>query len=179
MNRAAPVETKYHVGQGEHRVAATPDAVLTTILGSCVAACLWDPRAGVGGMNHIVLPDAPEGDLRRSSAGVNAMELLINDILRKGGARDRLQAKLFGGARMIAGLSDVGARNADFARRFLEREGIPCLSASLGGSQGRRVQFWPFSGRARQFLIENAHVPADEIHVPRLPTAPGNDIELF
>ncbi len=179
MTPRSPMETKYHVGQGEHRVATTPDAVLTTILGSCVAACLWDPRAGVGGMNHIVLPDAPEGDLRRSSAGVNAMELLINGILRKGGARDCLQAKLFGGARMIAGLSDVGARNADFARGFLEREGIPCLSASLGGSQGRRVQFWPFNGRARQFLLENAQVPVEEIHLPRLPVAPSNDIELF
>jgi chemotaxis protein CheD len=179
MTRPLPVETKIHVGQGEHVVAATPDALLTTILGSCVAACIWDPQARVGGMNHIVLPDAPDADLQRASAGVNAMELLINGILRAGGTRDRLQAKLFGGARMIAGLSDVGARNAEFARGFLEREGIPCLSASLGGTQGRRVQFWPFSGRARQLLMESSHVPQEEIVPPRLPAAPGNDIELF
>jgi chemotaxis protein CheD len=179
MTRAESVETKLHVGQGEHVVADRPDAVLTAILGSCVAACIWDPQARVGGMNHIVLPDVPDGDLRRSSAGVNAMELLINGILRAGGARDRLQAKLFGGARMIEGLSDVGARNADFARRFLACEAIPCLSESLGGSQGRRVQFWPYTGRARQLLMASSHVPREEIVPPRLPASAGNDIELF
>lgn len=179
MNRAAPLETKIHVGQGEFEVAATPDAVLTTILGSCVAACIWDPQARLGGMNHIVLPHTPEGDLRHASAGVNAMELLINGVIRAGGARERLQAKLFGGARMIAGLSDVGARNAEFAKSFLDREGIPCLSASLGGTQGRRVQFWPVTGRARQMLMESSDVPREEIVPPRVPDQPGNDLELF
>jgi chemotaxis protein CheD len=179
MNRAVPVERRIHVGQGAFEVAAAPDAVLTTILGSCVAACLWDAQAQVGGMNHIVLPDAPEGDLRRASAGVNAMELLINGVIRAGGARARLQAKLFGGARMISGLTDIGGRNADFARGFLDREGIPCVSESLGGTQGRRVQFWPCTGRARQMLMGSAEVPPEEVAPLPRTAEPGNDIELF
>ena len=167
-----------HVAQGEFAVSAAPDAMLTTILGSCVAACLWDEAAGVGGMNHIVLPDLPETDLRLASAGTNAMELLINGIIRAGGERARLRAKLFGGARMIAGLSDVGERNAHFATGFLAREGIPCVSESLGGTAGRRVQFWPTTGRARQMLLGET-----PLHIETRPPAPQArqvpDIELF
>lgn len=171
-------ERTIHVAQGDFEVAAGDDAVLTTILGSCVAACIWDPELGVGGMNHIVLPDAPESDLRRASAGVNAMELLINGIIRKGGERNRFQAKLFGGASMIEGLGNVGARNAAFARGFLEREGIPCVSESLGGTTGRRVQFWPGSGRARQKLMAADIVPPEAPPIrPKAP--PANDLELF
>jgi chemotaxis protein CheD len=174
-DRARP---SIHVAQGEFAVSANPDAMLTTILGSCVAACLWDETAGVGGMNHIVLPDLPESDLRLASAGTNAMELLINGIIRAGGERTRLRAKLFGGARMIAGLSDVGARNAAFATRFLARDGIVCVSESLGGTSGRRVQFWPATGRARQMILGEA-----PLHVEARPPAqdprPTSDIELF
>jgi len=179
MTHPGAAAAKVHVGQGEFAVAGTPDAMLTTILGSCVAACLWDAERGIGGMNHIVLPDAAEGDLQRASAGVNAMELLINGIIRAGGARERLQAKLFGGARMIEGLSDVGARNAKFAQDFLAREGIACRSASLGGTVGRRVQFWPHSGRARQMLLAAAAVPREEIAPTVRPPEPGHDVELF
>jgi len=168
-----------HVAQGEFHVAQGPDVVLTTILGSCVAACLWDAETAVGGMNHIVLPDAPGTDLRRTSAGVNAMELLINGIIRAGGQRARLQAKLFGGARMIAGLSDVGARNAAFARDFLDTEGIACLSESLGGTEGRRVQFWPGSGRARQMLLGTSAQSVDRPPPRQAPPRDDGEIELF
>ncbi|MEM1429517.1 MAG: chemotaxis protein CheD [Pseudomonadota bacterium] len=178
LSRAAPSS---HVAQGEFKIAAGADAMLTTILGSCVAACLWDHTTGIGGMNHIVLPDAPDNDLRRASAGANAMELLINGIIRAGGERDRLQAKLFGGASMIAGLGNVGARNSAFAREFLVREGISCVSESLGGRAGRRVQFWPATGRARQKLMSADVLPDEELRpVSILPgPAVGNDIELF
>lgn len=167
------------MGQGEHSVGHEPDTVLTTILGSCVSACLWDPDVRIGGMNHIVLPDAPDGDVMRASVGVNAMELLINGIIRRGGERGRLQAKLFGGASMIAGLSDVGARNAAFASDFLEAERIPCLSSSLGGMQGRRVQFWPYSGRARLMILADADVPQEEARPRPPPPVGGSDLELF
>ena len=179
MSAPRPLGDVRHVGQGEFAVGTRPDVVLTTILGSCVAACLWDPEAGIGGMNHIVLPDAPDHDVSRASAGVNAMELLINGIIRKGAERARLQAKLFGGARMISGLSDVGARNAEFTRGFLAREGIPCLSESLGGEAGRRVQFWPATGRARQLFLVDAQVPPEEVVPPRPPAPPPSDVELF
>ena len=87
--------------------------VLTTLLGSCVAACIRDPMAGVGGMNHFLLPGGTLGGNDRAVQrhGVHAMELLVNDLLKHGARRDRLEAKLFGGARMIDGLTDVGRQN--------------------------------------------------------------------
>ncbi|MEM9902316.1 MAG: chemotaxis protein CheD [Pseudomonadota bacterium] len=179
MSQAASVDTPIIVAQGEYHVASGPGVVLTTILGSCVAACLWDEATGIGGMNHIVLPDATDHDMMRASVGVNAMELLINGIIREGGERSRLRAKLFGGARMIAGLSNVGARNGAFAQDFLEAEGIPCVSASLGGVCGRRVQFWPATGRARQKLLQDA-MPDEAAALQAPPPAPATDtVELF
>jgi chemotaxis protein CheD len=81
------------------------------------------------------------------------MELLVNGLLQKGARRDRLEAKLFGGARTVEGLSDIGAKNASFAEKFLKNEGINYIGGSLGGDNGRRVQYWPVSGRARQAMI--------------------------
>jgi chemotaxis protein CheD len=181
MNAMSSNPFSLHVAQGEFRVASGPDAMLTTLLGSCVAACLWDPVTGIGGMNHIVLPDAPDGDLRRASAGTNAMELLINGIIRAGGERERLQAKLFGGASMIEGLGNVGARNAAFARAFIDREGIPCLSESLGGTSGRRVQFWPATGRARQKFMSADILPVEATRPapPAPPASADTGLELF
>ncbi|MDE8347114.1 MAG: chemotaxis protein CheD, partial [Acidocella sp.] len=149
-------EKRIHIVQGEQHVDTDPTLLLTTILGSCIAACLWDPQAGIGGMNHFLLPGdtnnlrgaQPEGAAMRF--GVHAMELLVNGLLRRGALRSRLQAKLFGGARMIKGLTDVGELNASFAEKFLRAEGIAIVGGSLRGEQGRRIQFWPVSGRARQ-----------------------------
>ena len=103
-------------------MVSEPDVVLSTILGSCVAACMRDPVAGVGGMNHFLLPGSAEalssgGDATRY--GVHLMELLINGLLKKGARRDRLEAKIFGGAKTIARFSNVGEQNAVFARQFL------------------------------------------------------------
>ncbi len=157
---APPVlDRKINIIQGEQHVDDDPRTVLTTILGSCIAACIWDGVAGLGGMNHFLLPgdDAdmknrqPGGDAMRF--GVHAMELLVNGLLRRGAQRNRLQAKLFGGARMIKGLTDIGELNARFAERFLQAEGIAFAGGSLRGEQGRRIQFWPVSGRARQVLL--------------------------
>ncbi|GAB0114403.1 chemotaxis protein CheD [Acidisoma sp. C75] len=152
---------RIHVVQGEHCVNDDPDTVLTTILGSCIAACLWDAEKNLGGMNHFLLPgdgiNAQDvtGGTPSSRYGVYAMELLVNAMLRRGARRERMQAKLFGGARMIRGLTDVGHLNATFAERFLQNEGIPVVGGSLRGTQGRRVQFWPVGGRARQVLIKD------------------------
>jgi chemotaxis protein CheD len=170
---------KRHVIQGEHAVSDEPEALLTTVLGSCVAACLHDPGRGVGGMNHFLLAQTSEGVRVAEEAmryGAYAMEVLINDLMKRGARRERLEAKLFGGAKMVDGLSDIGSANAAFARRFLEDEGIPIISASLGGRRARRVEFWPSTGRARQREVEDL-VSA---RAPREP-APiyGNDVELF
>ena len=185
MSAAAQVSEKLqHVIQGEFAVTDDPFIVLTTILGSCVACCLHDPVSRVGGMNHFLLPgDESAGDdsLRY---GVNSMELLINGLLRRGAQRDRLEAKLFGGARVLAGLSDVGSQNAAFARRFLKEEGIPCIGESLGGDQARRVRFSPTTGAARQLLLEKVDQSALVAETPRrkapekAPESAG-DLDLF
>ena len=128
--------------------------MLTTILGSCVAVCMRDPKTGVGGMNHFLLPEGrAEGLDEGRRYGAYAMELLINELLRSGARRERLEAKLFGGARMFGGLSDVGASNAAFAEKFLRDEGIPIVGSSTGGTEARRVQYWPTTGRAQQKTV--------------------------
>lgn len=163
-----------HIAQGEFLVGGVGARTITTILGSCVACCLYDEDAKVGGMNHFLLPDGAGSAIQAASFGVNAMELLINEMIKFGARRDALKAKLFGGARMIAGLSDVGKKNAEFSVEFLTRERIPCISQSLGGIQARRIEFWPDSGRARQRLLGDAKV----FEVQSQPRS-APEIELF
>jgi chemotaxis protein CheD len=163
-----------HVIQGDHHVADTPGLILTTILGSCVAACLFDPDRRIGGMNHFLLPDVPGvRDIRHASA---AMEELINSLLKAGARRDRLIAKLFGGASMIKGLPDIGRRNGEAAQGFLKVEGIRIVAQSLGGHRARRIRFWPESGRAQQLLLHHAPEPAAKIPAP---ATTGSTIEIF
>ena len=172
-----------HIVQGEHFVTDDPEVVLTTILGSCVAACLRDPMTGVGGMNHFLLPggDARKGDADSVRYGVHAMELLVNALLAKGARRERLEGKLFGGARLITGLTDVGEMNATFAEDFLRREGLNHAGGSLRGDSGRRIQFWPVSGRARQVFLpkDTPEVFAREVHPAPKPAAETGALELF
>ncbi|HVY85152.1 MAG TPA: chemotaxis protein CheD [Caulobacterales bacterium] len=175
------VERVTHVVQGEYAISADPDLVLTTILGSCVSACLRDPAVGVGGMNHFLLPGDTGEKAETVKYGVHAMELLINSLLQRGAMRSRLEAKLFGGACVVRGLStDVGAKNAAFAKRFLEAEGIACVSEDLGGAQARRIRYWPVSGRASlQWLAPSAaQLHELERRAPEKPATAGA-VELF
>ncbi len=181
--RPALAERKINIVQGEYHVDDDPALFLTTILGSCIAACIWDGVAGIGGMNHFLLPGdgkhrQPGGDAMRF--GVHAMELLLNGLLRRGAQKSRLQAKLFGGARMIKGLTDIGELNANFAEKFLREEGIMLAGGSLRGEQGRRIQFWPTSGRARQVLLakETEQILQAERQRPA-PAASSGVLELF
>ncbi len=163
---APPRERTLHVVQGEHKISSDPGLVMVTLLGSCVAACMRDPIARIGGMNHFLLPgredlDADPGDEAERHA-VHAMELLVNALLAKGASRRRLEAKIFGGACTMRGLADVGSKNAAFATAFLAREGIPIVGECLGGRSGRRVQYWPVEGRARRSFI-NYETPKAEM----------------
>jgi chemotaxis protein CheD len=112
--------------------------------------------------------------------GVHLMELLVNGLLKAGASRDRLEAKLFGGARTVKGLSDVGKNNIAFARRFLKDERITFVGGDTGGDQGRRIQYWPVSGRARQVLLSDkathAQIP-NKIATPIVQNA--GELELF
>ncbi len=163
-----------YIAQGEFAISASEEAVISTILGSCVATCLWDPRANLGGMNHFLLPEGPSSRSDVSSFGVNAMELLINALIREGADRSRLRAKVFGGAEMYRGLTRAGSENGSFVMSYLKREGIACDAQSLGGTRARRVEFCPATGFARQKLVEdtqlNERLPAIDL---------GHDLELF
>jgi chemotaxis protein CheD len=171
---------KIHVIQGEFQVVDDPDIVLSTVLGSCVAACLRDPEARVGGMNHFLLPG--DSDASRSSEaeryGVHLMELLVNGLLKQGARRDRLEGKLFGGARILEGLTDIGAKNASFAKRFLSNEGIRVVAEDLGGTRARRVEYFPLSGRARQVLLSGQRAVPPPALAPAPRIADGA-VELF
>lgn len=180
-SRISPDGKRVHVVQGEQYVTEDPEVVLTTLLGSCVAACMRDPVAGVGGMNHFLLPGG-RTDSGAQRHGVHAMELLVNALLQRGARRERLEAKLFGGARLIDGLTDVGRQNADFAQRFLADEGIRHVGGSLLGEYGRKIQFWPVSGRARQSMMERESASVFDIERRIRPVAPvesDGSVELF
>jgi chemotaxis protein CheD len=165
--------------QGEHAVVSRPGVMITTLLGSCIAVCLQDPGAQIGGMNHFLLGEPGKddriADVDLVRYGVHSMELLINEMMRNGARRDRLKAQMYGGASVVAGLGDVGKRNIDFARRFLSEEGIPLAHADVGGFSARRVEFLPFDGRARSSLVAD---PVPLVTTPKL-RVPVSELELF
>ncbi|MBS0124961.1 chemotaxis protein CheD [Thetidibacter halocola] len=167
-----------NVIQGDFVISEDPAEVLTTVLGSCVAVCLYDADRGVGGMNHFLLPSGDNTGGVNVRYGTHAMELLINGLLKRGANRDRLQAKVFGGARMNDNLRDIGQSNAQFARSFLSDEGVPIAAESLGGHAARRLRFWATTGRVRQLVVENAELPSVAI-VPQAPKPQKDAITLF
>lgn len=167
----------------DYRVTAQPVA-LVTLLGSCVAACLYDPVAGLGGMNHFMLPGEPS-DGTCARYGANAMELLINDLLKGGARRQRLQAKVFGGGNVLSGFhSDpIGTRNAQFVLDYLKAERIPVLAQDLGDNQARKVGFFAQTGRSlvkRLPATRDEVVEAERALYGRLARAPvTGSVELF
>lgn len=171
---------EYYVGRAGERVV--------TVLGSCVSACLRDATAGVGGMNHFMLPEtdgSPDwGDALSAATryGSHAMEQLINDVLRAGGRRERLEAKLVGGGHVLEIENEIGAANVAFARRYLRTERITLLAEDVGGPQGRRVVYDIGSGRVRVKPVDDALVlpgqePGDRSELARQPL--DGDVELF
>lgn len=171
---ADPAQT-IHIIQGELHTTAQQNVVLTTLLGSCVAVCLHDPISRVGGMNHFLLPGRISDAGRNNSHGVHSMELLINQLIRLGGKKDRMVARVFGGANMLNNEMSVGERNGKFALEFLEAEGIEVLGSSLGGNRARRIRFWPDIGKAQQKFAQEEVKEKLEVPAP----APTSDIELF
>ena len=123
------------------------DILITTTLGSCIAACLWDRDRRIGGMNHFMLPEGA-GDSGRY--GSYAMELLINELLKRGATRTTLEAKVFGGGAVISGMSslNVGERNTRFVTDYLNTERIPIVSRDVLDIYPRKVCFLPGSGKA-------------------------------
>ena len=142
--------------------ATAEDEVIVTVLGSCVAACLLDPVAMVGGMNHFMLPlkvgDHDPDVFFAARYGAAAMEYLINNLLHLGAQRDRLVAKAFGGGRVMPGMTtDIGGQNIEFVRRFLKNEGIPLWTEDMGGPYPRKVYFFPHTGQVLVKRMERTH----------------------
>lgn len=127
------------------------EMMIVTVLGSCVSACIRDPLTGIGGMNHFMLPEQGYDPGNRVSPsaryGAYAMEVLINHLLNLGAERSRLVAKVFGAGQVLAGVSDIGKRNADFTLAYLRRENIRVLAEDLGGPHARKVYFFVHTGR--------------------------------
>jgi chemotaxis protein CheD len=163
------------------------------VLGSCVSACIRDPVVGVGGMNHFLLPVGPEdfgatpgGPVGLATRfGGHAMETLINELMKRGAERSRLEIKLFGGGKIMEGTIDVGQRNIDFVHEFLRMDGLISVAEDLGGDCPRTVNYEPASGRARVKRLkplEGRSIEAREREYLKKvdqTTAQGGDIELF
>src|SRR3989339_156789 len=158
------------IGQGEFYVS-NRNEIITTTLGSCIAVCLMDPLAKVGGMNHYMLPGPVLQDdslvFGKAKYGINSMEILINECLRAGAKRERFVAKIFGGANMftknasIAGLDEefktvaVGAQNIAFARKYLALEEIKIISEDVGKDHARKIYFEPATGNVKLFRLDS------------------------
>jgi chemotaxis protein CheD len=176
---------------GEFFVAGE-DVVLSTVLGSCVSACIWDPKLKIGGMNHFLLPGEAAGGgagtdpLSESGRyGVFAMEQLINELLKRGARRNALEAKVFGGGHVMRNFTTitVGTRNAEFVLRFLGTEGIRVVSQDLKDIHPRRVAFFPYSGRALCKHLKQADqslIAEEQSYSASLARKPvAGDVELF
>jgi chemotaxis protein CheD len=175
------------IGPGE-LYASKRNILIVTVLGSCVSVCLMDPVTRIGGMNHFMLPDrAGSGSLLSEPAryGAHAMEMLINNLLTMGAQRTRLVAKVFGAGRVLPGMSDVGARNAQFAQEYLKRENIPLKAQDVGGNHARKVYLFVETGRVlckeiyqlrNNTVIKRERAYAEEIGARRITSA---GVELF
>lgn len=151
---SAEGETLAKILPGELYVTEPPE-LITTLLGSCVAACIRDPTFGVGGMNHFMLPDSDplEGADRQGRYGAYAMEQLINEVIKAGGRRERLEVKIFGGGRVGTSRARIGEENVAFVERYLAREGFKVSARHVGGSLARKLIYDPGSGRARVMVL--------------------------
>jgi chemotaxis protein CheD len=179
---------------GEYFVTRS-DEVITTVLGSCIAACIRDPVTRIGGMNHFMLPedsspgksswiDGPGGLATRY--GSYAMESLINELMKLGARRDRLEVKLFGGGRILSSMTDVGNKNITFARAFLKLEGFKIAAEDVGDVCPRRIVYFPATGLVMLKRLHARPMDVSEIaqrennYLSRLAAKPtGDDVELF
>ena len=189
----------YDRGFATHAVKILPgqyysgagDEMIVTVLGSCVAACLWDAEKRIGGMNHFMLPGgarlggAPALDDEPARLGVYAMEVLINQMLKLGADRRRLTAKVFGGGNVLKGMEalNIGSQNGAFVLDFLREEGIPVAARDLYDVCPRKVHFFPASGKVlvkRLAVLRNDTLHKREReYLARLRGTAGGEVEIF
>lgn len=169
---------------GEYYVTAD-DLVVQTVLGSCIAACIWDPRVRVGGMNHFMLPEG--GADSGGRYGSFAMELLINELMKQGARRETMQAKVFGGGQVMSSFTtmNVGERNTKFVLDYLQTERIAVVSKDVLDIHPRKVVFFPASGKAMVKRLAHSHPESLESQERKgnaavvATTNAGGSIDLF
>jgi chemotaxis protein CheD len=174
---------------GELYVTGKADETIVTVLGSCVAACIRDPLSGMAGMNHFMLPQHGSGQWGADSGSARfgnfAMEKLINELLKAGCARERLEVKVFGGGNVTDTSNAVGSDNAEFVLRYLAMEGLRCVAQDLGGALPRRIHYYPATGRVVRRLLGLGDIydvtRTERTYSKRLlaEKSTGGDIELF
>jgi chemotaxis protein CheD len=171
--------------------SARHDVVIVTVLGSCVSACLWDPARRIGGMNHFMLPGLGRNGATGAQAqeparmGVYAMEVLINQMLKLGGERSGLTAKVFGGGSVLEGMEalNIGNQNGAFVLEFLREEGIPVVAQDLYDTCPRKVYFFPATGKVlvkRLATMRNDTLAQRERdYLATLAGTAGGEVEIF
>ncbi len=177
---------------GEYYVTRE-DEIIATVLGSCVSVCIRDTKIGVGGMNHFMLPENNNSDNDKWKAckvdkaaryGVDAMEHLINEILKHGGKKNNFEIKLCGGGKILESMSNIGEKNINFIKRYLEREGYDIASEDMGSIHPRKVRYFPKTGKLRIMKLRSLHndtiVKREVDFQKELDVAPvSGEVELF
>lgn len=169
--------------------ATTQDKLLVTVLGSCIAVCLYDPVNKVAGMNHFLLPDivgsSNSGNVS-TRYGINAMEILINELMKQGAVRHQIVAKIFGGGKVLSGFSNnsVGEQNSQFAFEFLQTERITVSAKDVGGDLPRKVYFFPNTGEVKvrklQVTSDTDLVSRENAYRKQVRDCPvSGDVDLF
>jgi chemotaxis protein CheD len=171
---------------GDYYATAASDETITTVLGTCVAACIRNPHLGYGGMNHFMLPSSETGAWGGVSAalryGNHAMDILIGAVLKTGCPRRDMEIKLFGGADFSQGPMRVGEQNARFALHYLEHEGLHAVTVDLGGNRARVIQFTPATGVVKRKLLERPVrrvLDEERQYQAKLTVSPQGDDERF
>ena len=178
------------VHQGDCHISSKDDVTFSTVLGSCISACVRDKVANVGGMNHFLLAEQSGSAKDRFGAsaryGAYAMEELINMVLKNGtGLKKNLEIKVFGGGKINSSLADVGATNIEFVHKFLSDEGYRIAGEDMGGNFARRVLFSPTTGRVRVKRLDSAtgqNIVRKEMAIAgtqKIAKPQDDDIELF
>ncbi|MET0366232.1 MAG: chemotaxis protein CheD [Sphingobium sp.] len=166
------------VMQGMVETSADQEVVLTTVLGSCIAACLFDPIARVGGMNHFLLAEPSSSTINADTHyGIYLMELLVNTMLKQGASKSRMKAHIYGGGNIHKNMQPIGQRNSELAERFLNTENIMITHRDTGGTNARRVDFLAASGKARCRHVDGSAAPAAKPTI--VPAKSVGDVEFF
>lgn len=177
---------------GEYYVTKENE-LITTVLGSCISACIRDKESGIGGMNHFMLPETNAGKLKSGNEAVignatrygnYAMEHLINTIITNGGKRRNLEVKVFGGGKIVPTLSDVGRKNIEFILEYIDAEGLSLLSQDLGDIYPRKVIYFPKTGKVKMKKIQDLHTDSIAVRETQyfntIKNAPvEGEVELF